>query len=34
MFSTITIVPSMMIPKSIAPMESRFAASPRACRKM
>ena len=34
MFSTITSVPSMMIPKSIAPMESRLAATPRACRKM
>ena len=34
MFSTMTMVPSMMMPKSMAPMESRLAASPVACRKM
>src|SRR6185437_13328074 len=34
MFSTITSVPSMMIPKSIAPIDSRFASTPLACRQM
>ena len=34
MFSTITSVPSMMIPKSIAPIESKLAGIPRPCRKI
>src|SRR5215471_8594967 len=33
MFSIITTVPLMMIPKSMAPIESRFAATSWACRK-
>ena len=34
MFSTMTMVPSMMMPKSMAPMERRLAASPVQFRKM
>ena len=34
MFSTMTTVPSMMMPKSMAPMESRLAAPSWACRTM